>query len=150
MVNSHFSKSLLLSGSPTVTVQFWNRLHWHFPVSLSSTIFWGLYDKNLVLIPLAPPCCWRLANEPLQTLLLVNSRTSRNGLVHIHLVYLQYRSHAHLRPGIDPVAAKTPFLAPENAAKWAVLEQWHVYWMERHLEQRHALSQSGAANSSKE
>lgn len=60
------------------------------------------------------------------------------------------RSHAHRRPGIDPVAAKTPFFAPENAAKWVVQEQWHVYWMERRREQRHALSQSGATNGSKE
>ena len=48
------------------------------------------------------------------------------------------------------MAAKTPFLPPENAAKWAVLDQWYVYWMESCLEQRHALSQSGATNGSKE
>ena len=56
-------------------------------------------------------------------------------------------SHAHpgLQPDIDPVAAKTPFFAHENAAKWVVLEQWHTYRMQRRHEQRHALSRSGAA-----
>jgi hypothetical protein len=55
-------------------------------------------------------------------------------------------SYAHLQPDIDPVAAKTPFFAPENAAKWAVPEQWHVYWTDMRREQRRALSQSGATN----
>jgi hypothetical protein len=58
------------------------------------------------------------------------------------------QSHAHLQPDIDPVTAKTPFFAHENAAKWAVPEQWHTYWMVRCHEQRHALSRSGAASSS--
>ena len=37
----------------------------------------------------------------------------------------------HLQPDIDPVTAQTPFFAHENASKWAVLEQWHAYQMER-------------------
>lgn len=56
-------------------------------------------------------------------------------------------AYAHLRLDIDPVTAKTPFFAPENATKWAVLEQWHTYWVKRRQDQRHALSQSGAATS---
>jgi hypothetical protein len=58
-------------------------------------------------------------------------------------------SHAHLRvqPDIDPDTAKTAFFAPENVTKWAVLEQWHTYWMKRRQEQRYALSQSAATNS---
>ena len=34
----------------------------------------------------------------------------------------------YLQLDIDPVTAKTPFFAPENATKWAVLEQWHTFW----------------------
>jgi hypothetical protein len=66
--------------------------------------------------------------------------------------YIQpfYRSHAYLQVqlelDIDPVAAKTPFFAPENATKWVVLEQWHIYWMKRRQEQRHTLSQSAATS----
>ena len=41
-------------------------------------------------------------------------------------------SYAHLQPDNDPVTAKTPFFAHENAAKWAVPQQWYTYWMERH------------------
>ena len=65
----------------------------------------------------------------------------------IHSVRVYFiNSYALLQPDIDPVAAKTPFFAPENVAKWAVLEQWHVYWTEMRREQRRALSQSGATN----
>jgi hypothetical protein len=53
----------------------------------------------------------------------------------------------YLQLDIDPVTAKTPFFAPENATKWAVSEQWHTFWTKRRQEQRHALSQSGAATS---
>ena len=61
------------------------------------------------------------------------------------LVFRPSRSHAHLQLDIDPVTAKTPFFAPENATKWAVSEQWHTYWMKRRQEQHHALSLSGAS-----
>jgi hypothetical protein len=108
--------------------------------------------KNLVL---TPPCHWRPANGLSQRLPLATSKTSRNGLVHtIHsaafcLVFHPSRSHAHVRLqlDIDPVTAKTPFFAPENATKWAVSEQWHTYWTKRRQEQRHALSLSGAVTS---
>lgn len=57
---------------------------------------------------------------------------------------LLHKSHAYLQTDIDPLTAKTPFFADENAAKWAVPEQWHTYWMQRRHEQRRALSRSGA------
>ena len=67
--------SLLLSGSQHRLNQFWNRLERRF---LVPQILGGCVTKNLVLVP---PCHWWPANGRLQMLLLVNSRTSRNGWV---------------------------------------------------------------------
>ena len=51
---------------------------------------------------------------------------------------------AHLFSEIDPETASSPFFANENAARWAVLEQWHQYYLESRMTVRQALSQSGA------
>jgi hypothetical protein len=68
----------------------------------------------------------------------------RYGVIVISLVYKVDHGIISLQLDIDPVTAKTPFFAPENATKWAVSEQWHTYWMERRQEQRHTLSLSSA------
>ena len=70
--------------------------------------------------------------------------TLKNGSVS-NTHYKQYSSNcAHFLSEIDPETASSSFFANENVAKWAVLEQWHQYYMGSRMAIRQALSQSGA------